>query len=310
MKRLLFMVVAILLLASVTVARAENVKLRFGILPVLDTLPLQVAQAEGLFEAQELDVELIRFASALERDTAMQAGQLDGYFGDLVATYLLIGQGVPMRIATTSWRTTPGAPMFGIALAPGFKDATLADLKGRKIGLSKSTVMEFLVDKMEPKLGLNPGHFERVEIKKIPIRMQTLLTDTIETAILPEPLLSLVKLKGGGILATSENLDVPLTVHCLHDRYFQNGGAVYTKFLTAYSEAVRLLAAKPEAYRDLMAETCRIPPPLIPAFPVYAYPQPSLPTEAELDEVQTWMMGKGLLKRKVDPATVLPPVKP
>lgn len=291
-------------------AKAQDVRIRFGILPVLDTLPLQVAVTDGLFAGQGLDVELIPFASALERDTAMQTGQLDGYFGDLIATYMLINQNVPMYIALTSWRTSPGYPMFGIALSPGARDRTLAELKGSSLGISKSTIMEFLADKMETRLGVGAGYFSRMEVKKIPIRLQMLMADQIDTAFLPEPLLSLARLKGGGVLATADNLDVPLTVLCLHRKYFSDGAETYVRFVTAYKEAVERLAADPEKYRALMAEVCRIPQPLAAEFPVYRYPLPALPADSELDEVQDWMIVKGLLRERMPNEIVLSPIIP
>lgn len=302
--------VALLVLLCAGSAHAENVKIKFGILPVLDTLPLQVAVQDGLFAGQGLDVELVKFNSALERDTAMQAGQLDGYFGDLIATYMLINKGVPMYIALTSWRTVPGFPMFGIAQSPANKGRDLGDMKGRTLGLSKSTIMEFLADKIEGQLGVNSGHFSQVEIKKIPIRLQMLLTDQIDSALLPEPLLSLAKLKGGSVLATADNLDIPLTVLCLHRKYFKDGADAYTRFIIAYREAVARLAKNPEKYRQLMAETCRIPKPLIGDFPIYPYPMPSLPTIEELDEVQAWMIEKKLLDTRVPEELVLSPLIP
>ncbi|WP_338667281.1 ABC transporter substrate-binding protein [Pseudodesulfovibrio methanolicus] len=305
MKKILLALAVILALA--TTAQAENIKIRFGILPVIDTLPLQVAEKEGLFAEHGLDVTLVRFMSALERDMAMQTGQIDGYFGDLVATYLLLDRGVPMHIALTSWRTTPGYPMFGIALSPANRDRDLAGMGGRTLALSKSTVMEFLADKLEDHLGVKHDYFERLEVKKMPIRLQMLLTDQVDSALLPEPLLSLARLKGGNVLATAEELDLPLTVLCLHKRYFENGGSAYGEFLAAYGEAVRRLAENPEKYRALMAETCRIPKPLVSQFPVYPFPAPALPAAAELNEVQDWMIAKGLLKERVPDAAALPP---
>jgi NitT/TauT family transport system substrate-binding protein len=293
-----------------TTALAGNTALRFGVLPVLDTLPLQVAAQEGIFEKHGLDVTLVKFMSALERDTAMQTGQIDGYFGDLIATYLLISRDVPMRIALTSWRTTPGYPMFGIALSPENKDRDLAAMKGGKLGLSKSTIMEFLADKMEDHLKVERGYFAQVEIKKMPIRLQMLLTGQIDSALLPEPLLSLARLKGGATLATAEDLDIPLTVLCLHERYFKNHGSDYLRFIRAYREAVQAIRDNPEKYRRLMAETCRIPKPLVADFPIYPYPMPSLPASAELAEVQEWMLGKGLLKMTVLDSVALSPIAP
>lgn len=303
--------VLVLALASLAVpARAQEVTIRFGILPVLDTLPLQVAVRDGLFAGQGLNVELVPFASALERDTAMQAGQLDGYFGDLIATYLLISRDVPMYIALTSWRTTPGYPMFGIALSPAARDRGPDELKGATLGISRSTVMEFLADRMEERLGVGTGYFSRMEVKKIPIRLQMLMASQIDAAILPEPLLSLARLKGGGVLATADNLNVPLTVLCLHRKYFADGAETYVRFVTAYKEAVERLAADPERYRALMAETCRIPQPLVDEFPVYRYPLPALPTDSELDEVQDWMIAKGLLREPIPKEIVLSPIIP
>ncbi|WP_316899758.1 ABC transporter substrate-binding protein [Pseudodesulfovibrio indicus] len=305
----LFLALA-LILAMATAARADAVSIRFGILPVIDTLPLQVAEKDGLFAENGLDVTLVNFMSALERDTAMQTGQIDGYFGDLVATYLLLNQGVPMHIALTSWRTTPGYPMFGIALAPANRDRDLGGMKGGSLALSKSTVMEFLADKLEMSLGVDQGYFALTEVKKMPIRLQMLLTDQVDSALLPEPLLSLARLKGGGVLATAENLDLPLTVLCLHKRYFENGGEGYRRFVKAYAEAVKRLRETPEKYRALMAETCRIPKPLMSEFPVYPFPAPALPTSAELEDVQAWMVSKGLLKARISDAQALSPVKP
>ena len=265
---------------------------------------------DGLFAAQGLDVELIRFTSALERDTAMQAGQLDGYFGDIIATYLLIKREVPMYIALTSWRTLPGHPMFGIATAPAWKDIPAQGMRGKKLGLSKSTIMEYLADKMEQKLGIDPKDYPRVEIKKMPIRFQMLMAGQIDMALLPEPLLSLARLKGGGVLTIADDLDLPLTVLCLHRRYFDDDAKAYRGFVNGYAQAVKNLAATPEKYRQLMAETCRIPKPLVAKFPVYPYPEPALPSSDELKDVQDWMIAKGLLKQRIPDEQILSPVIP
>lgn len=308
MRKILLSLVVVLFLAGA--ADAETMKLRFGILPVLDTLPLQVAVKDGLFKEQGLDVELVRFTSALERDTAMLSGRIDGYFGDLIATYMLIERKVPMYIALTSWRTSPGNPMFGFALSPGMRDRGVDGLEEASLGYSKSTIMEYLADRMEPMLSLHDGYFSRVEVKKVPIRFQMLMSDQIQLALLPEPLLTLCRLKGGGVLATAENLDIPLTVLCLHRKYFKDSADGYIRFVTAYKEAVRRLTENPEQYRQLMAETCRIPKPLAARFPVYSYPMPTLPTPDELDEVQDWMLDKGLLESRVPHDLVLSPIIP
>jgi NitT/TauT family transport system substrate-binding protein len=285
---------AALVLALAGGARAQA--LRLGILPVLDTLPLHVAAREGLFAAQGLDVELVPFASAMERDTAMQSGQLDGYFGDLVATLTLIRAGVPMRVATVSYRTTPGQRMFAVVASP--KGAA----EGAPLGYSRTTVMEFLLERMAPGDAAGGQPFTRMEVKKIPIRMQMLMAGQLGYAILPEPLASLVESRGGRVLATDEALDLPLTVVCLRQERMGACGA----FLAAYSRAVEALTRRPEDFRDLMARECRMPDALAAAFPVYRYPAPSLPTEAEVAQVQDWMLRVGLLEAPLPYAAIVP----
>lgn len=286
------------LFSIVAPARADAQTIRFGVLPVLDTLPLQVAAREGLFKAQGLDVELVSFMSALERDTAMQTGRLDGYFGDLIATLLLAKNGAPLRVVSVAYASGPERRMFGIVASPRKAGLTLDSLAGNSVGISRSTIIELLLERMEAAQAIRPGALKPMEITKIPIRMQMLLAGEIDLALLPEPLLSLAEAKGGTVLATDQTLSMPLTVLCLKDS-LANDPETLGRFLAAYREALRRIAAKPEAYRGLMAETARIPPELRDSFPVYRYPEPRLPTPQEIDDVQSWMLGKGLLSERI-----------
>lgn len=282
-----------LILCAGLPARAETV--RIGVLPVLDALPLQAAARDGLFRAHGLDVELVPFQSALERDMAAQAGRIDGYFGDLVAALMLLRSGVPMPALLVSYRTTPGHPMFALVTTPGRKGAALEDLQGASVGISNSTIIEYLLDRLEVRRHLPRDYFRRVEIKKFPLRLQMLATGQIDLALLPEPLVSLNVLKGGSIAATDENLDLPLTVVCLHERLRPS----FPAFREAYAEALERLARDPESYRNLMVASCAVPAPLADRFPVPPYPAPAPPTRAELEEFQDWMLGHGLLRERI-----------
>jgi NitT/TauT family transport system substrate-binding protein len=291
----------LLLLTLLLATTAQAKTLRMGILPVLDTLPLQVAVHDGLFADEGLDVELVPFASALERDTAMQSGQLDGYFGDLLNTLLLIQGGVPMRIATVSYATTPGQPMFALATAPG-KEAVEPDVP-LTVGISKATIIEFLLDRMRMEIASVAAlELDKTEIRKIPIRLQMLLSGQIDAALLPEPLASLARSRGAAWLATDESLGIPLTVVCLHERL----RGEFDDFLDAYEEAVERINDRPGDYHALMVETCRIPESLAADFPVYRYPEPDLPTEDAIWRVQQWMLSRGMLNSMLDYGKLVP----
>jgi len=297
MRVLLLCLTLALFLASLSPALAGSHALRLGILPVLDTLPLQVAHKEGLFAEQGLEVELVPFSSALERDTAMQSGRLDGYFGDILNTLLLIQSGVPMRMVTVSWRTTPGEPMFGLLRAQKAQDSDSLE-----VGISRSSIIEYLLDRMRNQPAGKELELSVVEVKQIPIRLQMLLSGQLQAALLPEPLVSLAVLKGAELLVTDENLDMPLTVVCLHEYKAE----LMDDFMDAYAEAVERINEAPEKYRMLMVETCRVPKPLAESFPVYTFPEPAVPTEREIWPVQQWMLTRGLLQGMLDYETLVP----
>lgn len=287
MRRLLcgVMMVCVLVLGVASVSSAAGMKL--GILPVIDTLPLQVAAQEGLFKAEGLDVELVPFNSALERDTAMRSGQLDGYFGDILSALVLIQAGQKVRIATTSYATNPGQPMFAMVTAKG------ADLsKPLKTGYSATTIIEYLLDRMVTLPEIKDLTIERTEVKKVPIRLQMLLAGQLDAAVLPEPLVSLAVSKGASVAVTDETLEMPVTVICLNEEVESEHEA----FMAAYTEAVHRINENPETYRELMNKTCRIPKPLQPDFPVYTFPEPRLPTQQNVWQVQQWALTRGMLK--------------
>ncbi len=290
--------IVLLMVISIQLAEAKPMTLKIGILPVLDTLPLQVAVQQGFFAEQGLEVELIPFASALERDTAMQSGALDGYFGDILNTLMLIQSGVPMRIVTVSYATMPGQRMF--ALVRGSK--TAPDAARLEVGISQSTIIEYLLDRMRADKALAGLELTAIEVKQIPIRMQMLLAGQLEAALLPEPLATLAASEGATVLATDENLDMPLTVLCLH---LDKKQAV-KPFMRAYEQAVAAVNQESETFRSLMVEACRVPKPLAASFPVYRFPDPRLPTEEQIWPVQQWMLTRGLLRSLLPYASLTP----
>lgn len=270
--------------------------LKLGLLPVLNTLPLQVAAKENLFEKHGLDVELVPFASAMEREMAMQTGKLDGFFGDFLNVLLLARNKVPIKMITLA-DPDRKFPMFGLAVRPGRHD-----LSRLTVGISKATVIDLLLTRMQSLPELAESELEPLEIRKLPLRLQMLLSGEIDAAILPEPLLSLARLKGCDVVVTDRKLNMPLTVIALHE----DRAADFAPFREAYAEAVERINDTPESYRELMGATCRVPKPLQADFPVFTYPEPGLPSEMDLFSIQQWMLSRGMLDSMIPYKDLMP----
>ena len=66
-------------------AVAAPAKLTVGLMPAVDAAPMLLAAERGYFAAEGVEVELVVFASASERQVALQTGAVDGTITDLVA---------------------------------------------------------------------------------------------------------------------------------------------------------------------------------------------------------------------------------
>lgn len=291
--------VLIILLFFVPHPSFGNDVLRFGILPVVDTLPLLLGQNAGTFSDQGIDLELISFQSALERDAALQAGKLDGYFGDILNTLLLIQSGQQVKILTTAFHTHPDHRMFGIAVPPGSTVKSIDQLKGKDIAISRATIIEYVLDALLRSAKLPGDCVTKQEIKKMPVRLQMLLSSQISAALLPEPLLTLAQSKGALVIQDDRQLDVCLTVLAMDVTRSAHKPNLPERFLTAYGAAVAKINANPESYKKIMIERTRFPMPVKDLYKVPVFPETAPPAEKDIMATQDWLIAHGLLKQKI-----------
>ncbi|HEX9028309.1 MAG TPA: ABC transporter substrate-binding protein, partial [Anaerolineales bacterium] len=86
------------------------VTLKIAVLPILDALPMYVAQQEGYFAAKGVQVLFIPVSSAAERDQIMAAGQADGMINDLISTLFYNKDKIQLQILRFARTATPQFP--------------------------------------------------------------------------------------------------------------------------------------------------------------------------------------------------------
>ena len=97
LNRLFTFALALGLVLSACGAPAAPATLKIAVLPIIDTLPMYVAQQEGLFAKHGVTVEFIPVASAPERDQLLAAGQADGAVNETLAVMLFNKEKVQMQ---------------------------------------------------------------------------------------------------------------------------------------------------------------------------------------------------------------------
>ena len=280
--------------------QAEDSKLKVGLLPVLDVLPLYVAQQNGYFAEAGIEVEAIPVKSAQERDVLLQTGQADGVLTDLPSTALLNKQDARVKAVLTSRRPYPDAPMFRILAGPAANLNSPADLKDVPIGISQNTVIEYLTDRILTAEGLSQEDIAILEVSAIPVRFEQLMNGNIKAATLPDPLASGAIAAGAKLIADdSQHPEVAQSVLTFSSDALTAKPETVRKFLAAWNKAVVELNANPEKYRSLLIEQGRVPESVQDSYQMPPFPEAGVPTETEIADVIAWMQEKGLLDRDV-----------
>ena len=285
---------------AVTEAAAEPVTLKLAVLPIIDTLPMYVAQQEGLFAKHGVNVEFVPVASAPERDQLLAAGQADGAINETLAVMNFNKEAVQLQAVRYALVPTEGHGHFFI-LASGKSGITTTDgLKGVEIGVSQGTVIEYVTERLLQAEGLTADDIKTIAVPKIPDRMSLLASGELSAGVLPDPLASLAVQQGAVIVADdSTHPEYGFSVISFRKDVIDASPEAIKGFLAAIEEATALLNADPSKYNSLLSEQKLVPEPLIGKFQVPPFPAAGVPTEAEWADALAWAIEKGMLTAEV-----------
>jgi len=268
--------------------------LNFGILPDDASIPLIVAREKGLFKETGYDINLVPFNTAIERDSALQVGEIDGTVADIVAAAFAVDNGKKLKI------TSRANGRFTMLAAPDSGISSYEELKNAKIAISSNTVIEYLTDKFFEKNGYDYSNLKKVAIPKIPVRVQMLAASKVQAATMPEPLASLAVSKGAKIIETTNELGGAPIIIMFTQQAIDDKPQEVQAFYEAYNKAVNLVNENHEDYRDLIVNKGRFPASVKNAFEFSEYEEAHLPTKSMLVEVMEWMKDNNLLTSNLD----------
>ena len=138
----------------------------------------------------------------MERDAALQTGSVDASVTDYMGAMLLHSKGLKVSL--------PIACQGGFRLVFGRNKELdeIADLRGKHIGLSSNTLIDYATERALVDAKGKPLPYTRVEVQKIPIRLEMLSSGELDAAILPEPFATIGASKGLVTIAVPNGLTV------------------------------------------------------------------------------------------------------
>ena len=297
----------LLLLVGAPLSAQEEARkpvLRFAVLPVLNTLPLYVVLDGGYFDEAGITVEIVDYASGADVQAATIAGELDGFQADLFSALKVNAAGGDVRLVRHVGVTD--APFISLVVGRRSGIESVADFAGKRIGLSKNTIIQYMTDAFLASAELDAGEagVEYVDVPGIWDRLQQLLDKDIAAATLPAPFSEVSPRWSYRVLIDdSEVAYVPESLNIAAAALAEKGAAVRA-FLAAYERAVDTLnemAGDQSTLREFLRENDRGGGQLLKSsfntglVPVPILTRARVPSEAEYSSVHDWALGAGLL---------------
>jgi NitT/TauT family transport system substrate-binding protein len=280
--------------------QSEPTTIRLAVLPILDALPMYVAQEQGYFDDENLVVEFIPVTSAAERDQVIQAGQADGMINEILSTLFYNKEQPIITIVRYARVPTPEFPQFYILSAPDSGIMTVDDLKGQDIGISEGTIIEYSTDRLLEAEGLTADEISTIAVPRIPDRMALLSSGELPAANLPDPLATLA-IQGGAhlIIDDSKYPEYGHSTISFRNEFVKENEDALRGFLAALERAVDDINQNKDQFSGLLTERSLVPEPLVGSFTIPDFPTASVPPIAQWNDVQDWALQKGYIEAEL-----------
>ena len=246
LRAILLSVSAAIILAGTPPAQAADV-VRVGIIGVSSDIPLFLAEKKGFFAKAGLATDMVRFDSGAKMVAPLGAGQLDAGAGATSAgLYNALQQGIAIKIVADKATNTLAYPYKGVlvrkALIDGGQFKSLADMKGRKVGVTAPGAADnSVVNQALKKSGLTMKDIERVYLG-FSQQVVALSNGGIDVAFGAEPDMTNAVRQKIAVVFTPNASFYPVqtsAVVLFSGDFIAKHRDVAQKFATAYLQAVR-----------------------------------------------------------------------
>lgn len=293
-------------------AHIDFAPIKIGTMPTEDMLPAWVAEKDGIFADEGIDVEIESFDSASALSAAIASGDVDMAMVDVMRAVKLCESGTPVVLEWVTLGTEAAQGVFGV-LAPAqapystlneLADAASAGEVASGVGVAANTVPEYVYDKLLEEAGVGADVIPTTEVASLPERYSLLVSGNLAAAALPGSLLELGVANGMKLLAddsVGENLSCSVMI--ARSGFAADHTEEIAKVAKAWDLAVDSISSDPGAYVMLLAQKANINSAIAETYPISDYPYAlagsSLAHPAtDLVEPQiAWMLEKGYLTK-------------
>lgn len=294
--------------SAATEAPEEPIKLVVNTLPYMSFVPLEIAQKEGYFAEQGLEVEFVNLGSDAEVVVALSQGDLDVSAGFVTVGMInAISQGDNIRfVADKGYIAPSGCTVNAFVARTSLVDEggldNPAQLEGRTIAMDPPTIEGYVFEKLVEDVGLSLNDIETTDLPP-PAELDSLKNASIDMTMTSEPWVTrLINAGYSTVWMPFEEVvpDFQYAVVMFGSNLLEENREAGHRFMRAYLQAVRqynqgkteqnmaLMQEYTEEDREFLEQVC---------WPTFRT-DGIINAESILD-FQSWAIEKGFLDSKI-----------
>ncbi|ERI91406.1 NMT1/THI5-like protein [Clostridiales bacterium oral taxon 876 str. F0540] len=279
---------------------AAKATLNIGAINSVDVVPIVIANEKGFFKKEGVDVKFQPFKSSQDRDTAFQAGNLDGVICDEIAIALYQNSDFDVKITGI----TNGDFMLIANPQSGIK--SINDIKGKSVAISQKTSIEYVLDKMLEKSSMQPADVKKSIVPAVPTRLEMLRNNKVDAALLPEPFSTAAIKDGGILLGTATKMAHYPSVTAFSQKAIDSKKSEIKAFYKAYNDAVEYInSTSISDYEATIIKTVGYPDDMKGKIKLPEFKKNALPSEDEVKSAIDWTVKNGIVKKTLTPKDVM-----
>jgi NitT/TauT family transport system substrate-binding protein len=288
-------------------ATPAPVHLKVMVLPYLSYAPLYIAQEEGFFNEQGLDVEFVRMDDTGESITALAQGQLDISTGTVEISVLnAIKKGTHIRYVADKGYFNPNSCDYAtwVARKELVESGKLDDLKnvaGLKVQFGTAGVDEYFFDKLVEPAGLTSKDVNSVDLPP-PTILESFSNNSLDISFNAEPWVTR-SIEAGAVDWKSLNqymANFPFSTVFFGPNMLDKNPDAGKRFMVAYLKGVRQYnQGKTDRNVEIIAKSTQMKP-----EEIKAVCWQTVKTDGSIDvqhilNFEDWAIGKAYLQTKI-----------
>ena len=281
----------------------ETVNIEIGVVPVVDVAAIYLAEQEGFFEEQGLNVNINIGTSGAAVIPSVVSGQYTFGFSNMVSLLQANDQGLPITIIApgSASTATEGADVTMIEVDPDSGIERARDLEGKKVTVNAlNGLAQMLASIAITEDGGDPSTVTWVELP-FPDELPALRAGQVDAMVGSEPFGSAAIAEGFEVISTPylAMSDEPIVTSAYYtsDAQLEANPELFERISTAISNALEFASENPDAVRAIVPEFSGLSVEQAEGITLCTF-RPDLP-EASIDLFAKYTLEYGIIKNEV-----------